>query len=515
MVDTEDTSPAAGAAATDNTPNGGKTTAAGATATAPKQPAQKSTSITAAGVQKAVPTGSPTLDNSDTLPTLNPDVVPDDDSDTNSETVSLHDVGGRLTIIPGPLTTEIYTTTIPGGTGISVVTVTTHAPSMTVPASTLQSNLPGGSGVPGGVVAGIVAAFLVVVGGLGGWFYVGWRRRRRRRRDGHLLLGEGDARIARGSVGGGSSGGRDVEKSEGGVREVAELGKAPKEVVFPAPVEEEPKDPFADDTLENPNSVQPPLSALAPRVSPNQSRAITRKHPPEQLFLPPTLPIADMESIFPTASGSETPGSSGTSTPRRRKHVSLNLFPAPPRGLTTGSRPGTPTSITTSEHAISMSADTLLIQRQEHGVARAFTPPPPIRTPFGGDSLLATGYSSDPETRRRSLRAGIPVPRIFSRSPVAASTSGTSTTTRKHDRRESSFEPRLNLTNSANGDPFADPVRRPWPTPRPRGPPRSATPPVPSRNEVDRQPWYVTPPKGPAGRTRHGKRGSIFREDIE
>jgi len=96
MVDTEDTSPAAGAAATDNPPNGGKTTAAGATATAPKQPAQKTTSITVAGVQKAVPTGSPTLDNSDTLPTLNPDIVPDDDSDTDSESVSLHDIGQVL-----------------------------------------------------------------------------------------------------------------------------------------------------------------------------------------------------------------------------------------------------------------------------------------------------------------------------------------------------------------------------------------------------------------------------------
>jgi hypothetical protein len=64
-------------------------------------------------------------------------------------------------------------------------------------------------------------------------------------------------------------------------------------------------------------------------------------------------------------------------------------------------------------------------------------------------------------------------------------------------------------------DPFADPVRRPWPTTgmsvRPPGPPRSVTSPVTGRSEEETN-WYVSPTA--ATRIRHGKRGSIFMEDI-
>src|SRR5947207_9054665 len=109
----------------------------------------------AQGIQRAGPTDSLT----DKLPHT---------GDTNMALPTLGVIGtgaaagtfsgngvGVMTVIPGPLTTEVYTTVVPGsGTDpayTSVITKTTRGPSMTVPAS-LQTTEPGDHSVPVGVI---------------------------------------------------------------------------------------------------------------------------------------------------------------------------------------------------------------------------------------------------------------------------------------------------------------------------------------------------------------------------
>jgi hypothetical protein len=462
----------AGAQATPAGGNGGKTTTTDGKDNPP------ATEV-AQGIQKAGPTDSLTQNGPGEAGATNMALPTFDATGTDVAPGTLSGSRvGVVTVVPGPLTTEVYTTTFYGsgtnGPSTSVITMTTRGPSMTVTAS-LQTIQPGDHSVPVGVIAGVVVAVLLIVAFLVGWCVL------RRRQYSRLIRPLVDDNIAE-------------------VKPTAEINAKEILVRTQAPVTDDFQNPFAD-TAAITNSEKGEEPPVRPTVveGTSRSRSISRKSVPASLFLPPKLPIAEQETIISTSRSEPT---SGTNTPRRRKHGSLGLFPAPPRSI---SRPGTPTSESLHDsHAITTGTNI--------HIGRTFTPPPPLTHPS------SSGYSSDPETRRRSLRSRVlPGPSPWGVRSASHSGPGSPTSTGG-----GAFEARLNIM-----DPFADPVRRPWPAggsgasvpQAPRQLRRSGvTSPVVlernaafQRNEEEKN-WYVSPTT--ANRMRHGKRGSIFQEDI-
>lgn len=276
MVTVTATAAAAGGVAVVQTPtaggNGAKTTAAGAGGA---KAGPKDTAV-AQGIQKAGPTDSlsdiftPEAGGTNTaLPTFGAI-----GTGAAAGTISGNRVGVTvMTVVPGPLTTEVYTTIIPGsGTNTpytSLITMTTHGPSMMVPAS-LQTTEPGNHSVPRGVIAGVVVAFLIIVAFLVGWYVL---RRRQHPRLGHASVSSSTPLV----VG-------DIEKSNS-----ADTGAKGKGVM--TPVSEKLEDPFADTAAMTEKIKETPAIVIAAPIATGTSRprSISRKPVPEPLALRPTL----------------------------------------------------------------------------------------------------------------------------------------------------------------------------------------------------------------------------------